>query len=456
MGIKTWIGTGIGLGILAGCAAAPQVLNQDQLKALSGGDFGTVFNDTFNAYSLIMPGASATTRDEFQTGRSFFRQSWVTAGNAAEGRDGLGPIFNEASCAACHFRDGRAEPFQSGSDPFLGLLLRLSVPGTDAHGGPLPEPTYGDQLQDVSISGAATEGTPQVSYTTITGQFADGEPYELQKPTYTITGLNYGAMQSDVMISPRMAQPMIGLGLLEDIPETEILAHVDENDSNNDGISGKANRVWDVEAQQSRLGRFGWKANQPSIRQQVAGAFLGDIGITSSIFPNEARTAIQSDLAEFPSGGEPELSDLALARVTTYVRNLAVPGRRNVSDATVALGERLFYQLNCTACHLPQIRSSSGIIRPFTDLLLHDMGDGLADNRPDFLASGREWRTAPLWGIGLLNTVNGHTRYLHDGRARNLQEAILWHGGEAEAAKEGFKQLPRSDRAALLAFLNSL
>ncbi|NBV82737.1 hypothetical protein EBR57_01225 [bacterium] len=192
------------------------------------------------------------------------------------------------------------------------------------------------------------------------------------------------------------------------------------------------------------------------MRQQVAGAFLGDIGITSSTFPNENHSRNQSALSALPSGGNPELTELILSRVTTYVRNLAVPGRRDIGNSEVKKGENLFYQAKCTACHSPQLRSSKGIIRPFTDMLLHDRGPGLADNRPDFEADGQEWRTPPLWGIGLVEKVNGHTRFLHDGRARNLQEAILWHGGEATASKEAFRTMSRSDRTAMIKFLNSL
>lgn len=449
---KSFISGAVLLGILlllTGCGPTSlSTIGENTEDVFSGGIAGTVFNTTVDAYSLLMPNATNEVRDGFRLGRSFFRQNWVTAGNSTEGRDGLGPIFNARSCAACHFRDGRTTPFD-GNTPFVGLLLRISITGVGPHGEPNPDPNYGGQLQGNSIPGALKEGTVQASFTTITGQFADGETYELIKPQFTITSLGYGALAPDIKISPRSSQPMIGLGMLEDISESTILANADPEDSNSDGISGKPNYVWDIDAGALRLGRFGWKANQPSLRQQVAGAFLGDIGITSSLFPNE-------NLDGFPTGGSPEISDSVLNHVTTYVRSLAVPAQRNASDETVIRGRKVFIAAQCNACHLTQIRSSTGIIRPYTDMLLHDMGEGLADNREDFEASGTEWRTAPLWGIGLLETVNGHTRFLHDGRARNLTEAILWHGGEAEASKEYFRNSSKSDRDALIAFLNSL
>jgi len=446
---------------LYGCGGATDttIPADAQLSAMSGGELGTIFDTTEDAYSKAIPGVTGEERDQFLVGRFLFRQNWLTAGSAVEGRDGLGPVFNARSCIACHFRDGRSAPPNAG-EPFLALLLRLSIPGTDSHGGPLDEPTYGGQLQNFVVPtdniSIQAEGTPQVTFSTISGQFGDGETYELAQPHFTIQDLMYGAMDPSTMISPRTAPPMIGLGLLEDVPESEILKNADANDQNGDGISGRPNYVWDVEDNRTKLGRFGWKANQPTLRQQVAGAFLGDIGITSSTFPNENHSRNQSALSALPSGGNPELTELILSRVTTYVRNLAVPGRRDIGNSEVKKGENLFYQAKCTACHSPQLRSSKGIIRPFTDMLLHDMGPGLADNRPDFEADGQEWRTPPLWGIGLVEKVNGHTRFLHDGRARNLQEAILWHGGEATASKEAFRTMSRSDRTAMIKFLNSL
>jgi CxxC motif-containing protein (DUF1111 family) len=243
-----------------------------------------------------------------------------------------------------------------------------------------------------------------------------------------------------------------------------VLARADPDDADHDGISGRANWVWDQAAGASALGRFGWKANQPPLRQQAAGAALGDIGLTSPLFPGQNCGAGQAACAAAPSGGEPELSERFLDRLELYTQALAVPAMRAPRDASVRRGWELFNRAGCAACHTPTLTTgphrlaalSGQIVHPFTDLLLHDLGPGLADGRPDFLASGSEWRTAPLWGIGLIERVNGHTRLLHDGRARDLAEAILWHGGEAAAAREAFRTMAPDERAALLAFLKAL
>jgi CxxC motif-containing protein (DUF1111 family) len=291
-------------------------------------------------------------------------------------------------------------------------------------------------------------------------------PYSLQKPIYEFLNLGYGALQPNTMISPRIAQQIPGLGLLEAISESSILALADVNDSNGDGISGKPNYVWDYQKQQKTLGRFGWKANQPSLFQQTASALLGDMGITSSLFPSENLTALQSSIyGNIANGGSPEISDDNLRKTVFYIQNLAVPARRNHKDAVVLQGKQVFEELGCAKCHTPKMQTSTDYpvaqlrnqtIRPYTDMLLHDMGEGLADNRPDFEANGNEWRTPPLWGIGLINLVNKHTNFLHDGRARNLEEAILWHSGEGENSKKKFTQKQKADRDALIKFLESL
>ncbi|MEJ7798802.1 MAG: di-heme oxidoredictase family protein [Solirubrobacteraceae bacterium] len=290
-----------------------------------------------------------------------------------------------------------------------------------------------------------------------------------------------------MQISPRVAPAVFGVGLLEAVPETTILQHADARDSDRDGISGRPNRVPDPSSeatvlsegdaasrrptrvpdprsQATALGRFGWKANVPTVEQQNAGAFNGDIGITSPIFVDENCPRGQQTCQRARSGGRPEIDARKLERVTFYTRTLAVPARRDIGAQDTAAGERRFAQLGCAACHLPELKTGDSdvaglrdeVIRPYSDLLLHDMGPGLADGRPDGLASGAEWRTAPLWGIGLVRTVNRHTRFLHDGRARNLTEAILWHGGEARGSMERFRRLPTRERRELIAFLESL
>jgi len=433
-------------------------------EELSGGDT-TVFEQGHDAFSLSARNLKGERRDRFFVGNSIFNRPWVTAPSSTSGVDGLGPTFNATSCSACHFMDGRGAPPTQPGEEFLGLLLRLSIPGVDEHGGPLGEPSYGGQFNHHAILGVPAEGRAFVDYEEVPGQYADGTPYSLRRPTYRFADLAFGPLDPRTMVSPRTAPFMIGLGLLEAVDEAQLLALADEDDADGDGISGRPNRVWDPVTQTTTLGRFGWKANQPGLEQQNAGAFLGDIGITSALFPDENCPPPQTACAAAPNGGKPELDGDKLTDATYYARLLAVPARRDYEDPTVLRGKALFRAAGCASCHVPVLVTAASaevpelagqVIRPYTDLLLHDLGDDLADGRPDFLATGREWRTPPLWGIGLIGVVNGHTLLLHDGRARDLAEAVLWHGGEAEAAREAFRTLPRDDRAALIRFLESL
>jgi CxxC motif-containing protein (DUF1111 family) len=397
-------------------------------------------------------------------GNNFFNDNWVTAPASTTARDGLGPLFNAQSCSSCHFKDGRAEPPSVESPEERGLLLRLSVVGTDEHGGPAPHPAYGGQLQDRAVNGVAPEGTIAISSSEVRGAFDDGTPYTLSAPEYAVADAAYGALSADTMISPRIAPPVFGVGLLEAVPDRTVRELADAQARAGEGISGRPNLVWSPATESMELGRFGWKANQASVEDQTAGAFLGDVGITSRLHPDQDCTFAQLDCRAAPGGGEPEVTDEKLDRVVFYTRTLAVPARRDVGDTATDRGEALFGELGCSACHVAELRTgdsdvevlSNQTIRPYTDLLLHDMGPALADGRPDGDASGTEWRTAPLWGIGLTDEVNGHTRFLHDGRARNLTEAILWHGGEAQGSVDGFLALPREERDDLIAFLDSL
>jgi CxxC motif-containing protein (DUF1111 family) len=432
-------------------------------EALSGGDT-TVFSDGRDAFSFPAKNMSAEHKDIFFLGNTTFNRNWVQAPASVTSSDGLGPLYNATSCSACHFRDGRGAPPEGPDEPMLGLLLRLSVPGMDERGGPAPEPQYGGQFNHHSITGVPAEGTASVVYEEVEGQYGDGETYSLRRPEYRLDDLAFGPLSEGAMISPRAAPAMIGLGLLEAIPEEDIVAAADEDDADGDGISGRPNRVWNQQTGQTALGRLGWKANQPDMRHQVAGAFLGDMGITSSLFSSPDCTEAEVDCALAPDGGEPEIGDERLDRVVFYSRTLAVPARRELDDPGVVRGKQLFEQTGCAACHTPSFRTGEFVIeelsdqkiRPYTDLLLHDMGPELSDGRPDYLATGGEWRTPPLWGLGLVHVVNHHQYLLHDGRARGFAEAILWHGGEAEASRDAFRALVREDRESLLSFLESL
>lgn len=434
-------------------------------EQLSGGENGTVNDVSTNAFGHQVGGLSSAQQLDFFVGNSFFNSNWVIAPSSTSARDGLGPFFNSRSCSGCHFKDGRGRAPDFAGETGTGFLLRLSTPGTDVHGGPLADPNYGGQFQDQVIPGIGAEGTYQIVYTELPGAFPDGETYSLRAPVYSFPTLNYGAMDPGIMTSPRVAQQMIGLGLLETVTESDILALQDVGDADGDGISGKANYVYNYVSGGTVMGRFGWKANQPDLYQQTCGAFLGDIGITTWLFTNENCTSPQLDCQAAITGGSPEIDMPTLEKVVLYCRTLAVPKRRNVTDPQVLAGKQVFTDIGCTKCHTPVFTTgtnvdipslSNQVIRPYTDMLLHDMGPGLADGRPDYLADGNEWRTQPLWGLGLIQTVNAHTKLLHDGRARNIREAILWHGGEAENAKNSFYNLPKLKRDQLVTFLESL
>ncbi|MBC3364612.1 di-heme oxidoredictase family protein [Pseudomonas sp. SWRI154] len=459
---------------LSACDDAPRFTQAEPGEAKSGGS-ATVRKADQNAFSLPSANLAPSRRVDFSVGNSFFRSPWVIAPSTTTARDGLGPLFNTNACQNCHVKDGRGHPPAPDAANAVSMLVRLSIPDAPPYAkvieqlGVVPEPTYGGQLQDMSVPGVAPEGKVRVDYTPVPVRFKDGTVVELRKPNLQITQLGYGPMHPDTRFSARVAPPMIGLGLLEAIPDEAILANAEAQARENNGIAGRPNRVWDDVQQKTVLGRFGWKAGQPNLNQQNVHAFSGDMGLTTSLRRFDDCTEAQVDCKHAPNGngpeGEPEVSDNILRLVLFYSRNLAVPARREVNSPQALAGKNLFFQAGCQSCHTPKYTTAANaaepelanqVIRPYTDLLLHDMGEGLADNRSEFKASGRDWRTPPLWGIGLTETVSGHTQFLHDGRARNLLEAVLWHGGEAQAAQRQVLAFDAEQRAALLAFLNSL
>jgi CxxC motif-containing protein (DUF1111 family) len=439
------------------------LIEQPVTPQLGGG--GTRPIASPKSFSLQMPNAPKRHQRPFSFGNRLFNTNWVTAPGSVKSFDGLGPMFNRVSCSGCHMLDGRGSPPATGQGPFDSMLIRLSVPGANAHGGPNPHPAYGDQLSERAIQGVVPEGRARITWTEREGQYGDGEPYVLRRPSYEIADPGYGPFGADILMSPRVAPHMIGLGLLQSVPESTLHALADPGDKDRDGISGRINMVWDHAKGGTSIGRFGWKANQPNLRQQNAGASLGDIGLTTAMNSGENCTAAQASCTDAMTGGEPEIPEEFLDKLTLYTMTLSVPAQRDSSDPAVRRGEQAFRDFGCASCHMPTLVTgeqaelpelANQTIHPFTDLLLHDMGEGLADNRPDFEATGSEWRTPPLWGLGLVPTVNGHDNLLHDGRARGFAEAILWHGGEAETAKESFRNAPKSERDALVDFLKSL
>ena len=427
---------------------------------LSGGST-TVFNAGPNAFGMPLANISRPNRRAHVVGNSFFNKNWVFSPSSTTARDGLGPLFHARSCSSCHLKDGRGAPTK-GSSTSIGLLFRLSVPGKSSG-----DPVLGVQLATKAAPGLEPEGIVNVHYEEEDIDIVSLKTTSLRKPQYElITNNYYGESHAKIQIGPRIAQQLVGVGLLEAVPDTVILANADPNDENGDGISGKPNFVFNPESKKRELGKFGWKANEANLRTQTASAFLRDMGITSPIHPVEDITKPQEDKINLTLiANPPDIDDSKFDRVVTYLRTLAPPAQRNTNDPSVNRGDILFHKIGCSSCHKPTLKTGSfaaidelknQTIKPYTDLLLHDMGEGLADGIEDSLASGSEWRTPPLWGIGLTKTVNGNTFFLHDGRARSIEEAILWHGGEGSGSRKKYSSLSLDEKTDLLNFINSL
>lgn len=439
---------------------------------------GTVQRGDAQAFAQPAANLDFETELDFRTGKALFEKLWVSSPSSTKASDGLGPFYNARACESCHIRDGRGHPPGLGEAP-AGLVMHLSRPVPEA--GPMadvpgyhptgPDPTYGRQLQTRALHGLSPEYRLTIDHDEIEIPLSGGESATLRAPRYSLNDLAYGPLDPGTLVSPRAAPQMIGLGLLEAIPAAEILAGADPEDADGDGISGRANIVWSMDRQRPMLGRFGRKAAQPTLRDQSARAFADDIGISTPLVPAGWGdcTEAEANCRSLPDGGGDarvfEVDDIGLDLVTNYARNLSVPARRAPDDPQVLRGKQVFYDTGCISCHRPkfvthvlpdQPTQSFQLIWPYSDMLLHDMGPGLADHRPEGRASGQEWRTAPLWGIGLTQTVSGQASYLHDGRARTLLEAILWHGGEAQPHRDRVIAMPPADRAALIRYLESL
>ncbi|MEI7967413.1 MAG: di-heme oxidoredictase family protein [Betaproteobacteria bacterium] len=466
-------GLGGGLAILAVGGAIAVAADELPEDTLSAGSY-TVARFDRGAFSEPVPGLPYREHERFLRGRHHFQQRWVQFPSLG-GDWGLGPTYITNRCTGCHVEAGRGRPPEAPGEQPVSLLLRISVPGVDAHGGPLPHPHYGDQIQNQGLMGQDRDDTflgdrvpPEaevfLDWETREVAFADGETVPLRRPRIRFGRLWFGDLGDSTLMSLRLAQPIHGLGLLEVVPEETILAIAEAQ--RRIGFNGRPNYVRDDILQREALGRFGWKANQPSLAQQIASAYAGDLGVTSSLYPAMNCPPVQKDCAGQPPGNQPELIDSDWQEILFWEQALAVPARRNTTDPLFRRGEQLFAEARCAVCHVPELVTAREVphlkaaaaqkIRAYTDLLLHDMGDDLADGRPDFRAGGRDWRTQPLWGLGLSQVVSGSTALLHDGRARTIPEAILWHGGEALASREAFRRMPRADREALIRFLESI
>lgn len=467
----------------AAALAPPEDFTAPQpFEALSGGATswrGVADEDAFSHPSANLSDAGGL---DFELGKALFDKLWVAAPASTRASDGLGPLYNARACQDCHLRDGRGRLPDAEGLNLPGLVLRLSLPapaGAEGAGAiegylaGLPDPAYGRQLQDHAAPGLAAEGRIAVNWTETPVRLADGMTVTLRAPAYGIEGPAPGALSPDLRMSPRLAPPMIGLGLLEAIPAAAILAREDPDDRDSDGISGRANIVLSLEHDVPMLGRFGLKAGVATVREQAARALSLDMGLSSPLVPVAWGdcTPAQAVCRQAPDGEDAGLRDgreldaRGLDLIAFYARNLAVPARRGADDPAVLRGKALFHQSGCAACHQPnhvtarlpdRPEQSFQLIWPYTDLLLHDMGEGLADDVPEGRATGSEWRTPPLWGVGLVAKVGGQAHYLHDGRARSLLEAVLWHGGEALASRDRVVDMPKKDRDALISYLESL
>ncbi|RKH66078.1 di-heme oxidoreductase family protein [Corallococcus llansteffanensis] len=440
----------LGLGALlwlVGCGDAGPEAPEPPPRA--GG--GTTIDDrTSRAFAYAAPNLSAEHEELHREGDAAFAALFVPG--PAPVNPGLGPAFNNNSCNGCHLRNGRGMPVMGGGPQRTQLLVRVSLPeGTPDHPhGAVPVPGFGFQIQDQAVYGASPEARVTLSWEERPNAYADGTAYSLRSPRVAIVLPDGSSPPPDMRTSLRLPPPVVGLGLLEAVDVATLRALEDPTDANGDGVSGRLNTVWDVQARALVPGRFGWKANSPNLQQQSAEAYFNDMGISNPLFPD--------------ADGTFELPRTTLDAAVFYAQSLGVPARTALDDATVKHGEAEFRDLGCATCHRealetgehPVTELSHQRIHPYTDLLLHDLGPGLADGRPDGDATGTEWRTAPLWGLGLTQTILPYSAWLHDGRARTLEEAILWHGGEAERAREGFRNLSASDRAALVRFLQSL
>ncbi|MEM9266998.1 MAG: di-heme oxidoredictase family protein [Cyanobacteria bacterium P01_F01_bin.13] len=425
----------------------------------SGGDT-TIYMRSSQAYAQPAPNLDDYWDERHAVGDLAFEAAFVTA--PANVNPGLGPLFNNASCVACHFNNGRGlqekgqrvvrvsqlvEPKVESSLP-LEHPYALEAVAPTANTPPVLG--MGTQVQEQSVYGYPPEGALEITWQEQAGRYADGTAYSLRSPQLELTYFDGSPVPDGVVASNRIPLPVFGLGLLEAVPEETVLAVADPDDLDGDGVSGRPNWVWDMEQQADALGRFGWKSNMPNLQQQSAAAYANDMGVSNPMFPAE--------------NGVEDIDFEILDAATAYVQTLAVPSRVSIDDPQVQRGERLFADANCAACHLSEMRTGAHkvpalenqMIHAYTDLLLHDMGPELADNRPDFQATGEEWRTPPLWGLGVSQTVFPYSTYLHDGRARTLEEAILWHGGEGASARETFRTMDSRDRAALVTFLKSL
>jgi len=432
------------------------------MTAKESGGAATTDVQSRSAFTQHAPDLPLAELPTFAFGNRIFSTPWVEAPASVVQFDGLGPFFSSRSCSGCHLRDGRGRPPESASEVTSSMIVKLGLADRDRPLG--PDPIYGAQLSERALQGLTPEGRLAVHWEERSRPYPDSQPLVIRAPRYAIEELAYGALADRTRYSPRIAPAVIGVGLLEAVPDSLLIAREDPDDSNGDGISGRIHWVEEVETGQRRIGRLGWKATEPTVADQISTALANDMGITTALHPEIQLAAVQAPARERPSGGSPKLAGAPLQALLAYCRLLAVPARRNLEAAAVLRGAERFRAVGCIDCHVPELAVGHTAhpalagqpIHPYTDLNLHDMGPELSDGMPEGNAAPAEWRTPPLWGLGLAERVDGYRFLLHDGRARTPEEAILWHGGEGSASRESFRRLPARARADLLAFLESL
>ena len=454
----------------------PAVIGLCGLALLLGAQTVQAAGSHKTAYMHADKGLDLHKKLDFRVGQSLFEKLWVSSPASTQASDGLGPLYNARACVSCHPRNGRGKPPATNQDKAVSMLTKIDIPAQDASQQALlnkhqlnniADPVYGAQIQHFAVAGHKAEFQLQIDYQEKPVELADGEIVLLRQPRYSLIEAGFGPLHPQARMSQRVAPPMIGLGYLEAIEEQVLLAQADPEDSNQDGISGKPNKVWSRLYNKVMLGRFGHKAGMPTLDDQVQSAFSNDIGISTPLYPAAAGdcTAKQVDCLNAPHGNSPQYDNLEAPQqvndlVNLYVRNIAVPKQRATRQPDLQAGAKLFEQIGCQLCHTPSYEITHNqrpmTLFPYTDLLLHDMGEALADHRPEGQANGREWKTPPLWGIGMTEKVLGYQNYLHDGRARTLLEAILWHGGEAQQQKQAVMSLNKTERDKLIKFIESL
>lgn len=434
--------------------------------------------------SFVLPASNLddVAKAAFYAGKALATQPWVRAPTLTDARDGLGPLYHARSCLACHVKGGRGQASDADGSA-LATLVRLSRPGRGPHGEPVPDPIYGTQLQPHSTAlshqlrghpgadayeGVLAEADVRITWTSQPFEYPDGTTLELRVPKLDLDVLGYGPLSPDTRAALRHTPSLAGVGLLELIDQADVERIADSDDRDGDGISGRVNRVWDPESKTVRAGRFGLRANKPSVRVQVAGALSVDMGLSSPVFPEQPCTALQPRCLAAPTGNDAngfEVPEDLLSSMVFFTMSIGVPQRRRPDAPLVLRGQGLFDAVGCADCHTPHfvtgtdarfVHLSEQDIWPYSDLLLHDMGAELGDGREDFEASGQEWRTPPLWGAGLARAMHARVGFLHDGRARTIEEAVVWHDGEARASRVQFAELSAEDRRALVAFARSL